>query len=396
MRYNILLFYPYNQSFTGGPRVVLNLSKTLDSHGFTPIVISQKASPLTDELDKTNLQYEIIPFPEVLDVYGGKTLGYSFLKKLASLRATIEYNLAMERVCKKYDVHAIWGRGVKSILLTALAAKRLSTPLLWDIGMEKESKGLMQYLHLIGLTTSDVVVTEGASQPVSIFGKATYSLFKSKFKAISPGIDPEIISRLKQKCFASKNDHEQQFRILTVATISPRKNQLMILEAVRKVREKYPQVCLDIVGPSVDENYFQQCREYVNKYHLKDCVVFHGWQEDIPRFMDAASLFVLASKNEGIPYVIHEAMHAKLPIVATPVGGIPDVIENGQTGWLVKNDSVDGLVDTIEFCLLNPDKLNLVAENAENFASLNLSTDNWSSNYISLFKKIISSKAIGS
>ncbi|MBT9312465.1 glycosyltransferase family 4 protein [Leptothoe kymatousa] len=389
MSFNVLLYYPYNQNFTGGPRVVINLAKVLTNRGFSPIVATQKASSLTDELCKANIRYEIIEFPEILDVYGGKTLGYSFFQKLASLRAISEYNHAIEKVCMHHNVKAIWGRGIKSILLTAKAAKQLSVPLVWDIGMEKESKGFMRFLHWIGLTTSDIVVTEGKSQPESIFKQPTYSIFRNKFKAISPGIDSERIATLKQKKPNKYTSEHEKFRIVTVATISPRKNQLMLIEAVNNLCGKYPQIQLDLIGPSADKDYLEQCKAYVEKNNLQDYINFHGWQEDIPRYMKNANVFALTSKNEGIPYVIHEAMHAKLPIVATPVGGIPDVIEHGHTGWLVKNNSKNELIKILESCLVSPEKSARLADNAEKFAAQRLSSDFWASSYVELFEKLV-------
>jgi len=72
-------------------------------------------------------------------------------------------------------------------------------------------------------------------------------------------------------------------------------------------------------------------------------VAFLGWRDDIPEIMQIMDIFVLPSLNEGMGRVLVEAMAAGKPIVASSVGGIPDLVKHGQNGFLVEPGDVNGL-----------------------------------------------------
>jgi glycosyltransferase involved in cell wall biosynthesis len=386
-----LLFYvPYRHSLTGGPRVLLNLLTRLDRTQVQPIAVAQQESPFTDQLRQSQIETVIVPFPPILAVYHEGVFAYSLVDKLRSAKALLDYNQQIAEIGRRYQVQGIWGRNVKTILLVGMAARRLGVPLIWDIGMEKESRGLMQVLHWIGLSLATVVVTEAAIQPSQIFDPIAVKRFASKFIAIHPGIDSERVAALLTKPEPSPvaSQVRDRFHILTVGTIHPRKNQLLLLRAIQDLVQRYPQLRISFVGAATDEAYFSACQQFVQDQALEPYVDFLGWREDIPALMQQADLFVLCSQNEGIPYVIHEAMHAAVPIIATAVGGIPEAIESGRTGFLVAKEDVTQLQQAIEHCLTHPDACVSVGQRAREVAAEKFSVTKWSSQYNSLLLRL--------
>jgi glycosyltransferase involved in cell wall biosynthesis len=85
--------------------------------------------------------------------------------------------------------------------------------------------------------------------------------------------------------------------------------------------------------------------------------------EKIPDYLDQADIFVLPSLSEGLPIVILEAMACGLPIVATRVGGIPDIIEEDVNGYLVESGDFQGLADKIIFLLENQPLKHRISKN---------------------------------
>jgi len=90
---------------------------------------------------------------------------------------------------------------------------------------------------------------------------------------------------------------------------------------------------------------------------IGDRVIFTGWRRDLDRIYADLDVLVNTSINEGTPYAIIEAMAARVPVVATSVGGVPDIINSEMTGYLVSGDDVNSLVDAIYCALKTPDAI---------------------------------------
>jgi len=131
---------------------------------------------------------------------------------------------------------------------------------------------------------------------------------------------------------------------LTVARLSPEKNIANLLRAAALVRDGDAAFRLEIAGDG-------PCREdLVKQAHelkLNDIVKFLGEVRDVPGLLSRAGLFVLPSKSEGISLTLLEAMARGLPVVATKVGGNPEVVLDGQTGILVPSDDAPALARAI-------------------------------------------------
>jgi len=88
---------------------------------------------------------------------------------------------------------------------------------------------------------------------------------------------------------------------------------------------------------------------------LQDRVAFLGAIPDAARLFEGLDLFVLSSRSEGTPMVLLEAMGASLPVVATEVGGVPGVVRDGSSGWLVPSEDRQALAAALEEALLDPE-----------------------------------------
>jgi len=98
----------------------------------------------------------------------------------------------------------------------------------------------------------------------------------------------------------------------------------------------------------------------------KDRVLFLGYRKDVERVLGALDLLVLASRaSEGVPQAILQSMALRVPVLATRTGGIPDVVEDGETGFLVERDDPDGLAERISWILLrSPRELEPILDRA--------------------------------
>jgi len=116
----------------------------------------------------------------------------------------------------------------------------------------------------------------------------------------------------------------------TVGRLDPEKDQALLVRAVEPLLGENAR--LVVVG---DGEEAQRLRDLCFRLPQGRHVHWLGVRSDVPRLLSALDVFVLSSRTEGLPLVIPEAMAASLPVVSTSVGGIPGVIEDGVTGFLV-------------------------------------------------------------
>lgn len=127
----------------------------------------------------------------------------------------------------------------------------------------------------------------------------------------------------------------------TVGSLSPQKNQALLIRSAARV----PNMKVLIAGAGRLEGHLETL---IAELKLEDRVFCVGQQRDIPRFLSALDLFALPSITEGTSLALLEAMAARLPVLATDVGGNRAVLEN--TGLLVPSDDVDAMSDKLAWC----------------------------------------------
>lgn len=123
-----------------------------------------------------------------------------------------------------------------------------------------------------------------------------------------------------------------------------------LVEAVAKVKTVIPKIKLLIIG---DGPLRKELEAHVQRLELSGQVIFAGYRRDIPRVLETLDLFVLPSLREDMPLSLIEAMAMGKAVVATKVGGIPEVAVDGQTGILVSSQNEEALAEAISQILLN-------------------------------------------
>ena len=132
--------------------------------------------------------------------------------------------------------------------------------------------------------------------------------------------------------------------VTIVGRLVPIKNHALFLAAAQRVWQEMPEVRFVIVG---DGECRAELEEHTDRLGLADAVHFTGWRRDLSTIYADANVLVLTSRNEGTPVSILEAMAAGVPVVATAVGGVPDVLKDGELGTLVPPDNPTAMADAI-------------------------------------------------
>ncbi|MEM1435471.1 MAG: glycosyltransferase family 4 protein [Pseudomonadota bacterium] len=178
----------------------------------------------------------------------------------------------------------------------------------------------------------------------------------SKCSVILNGVDVESFAKV-----AHAYPPLEAPRLLHVGRLEPVKNQTLLLEAFAALLQKAPDAQLDIVGSGSVSAKLQQ---HARGLGIDAQVNFHGEQLDVLPFLAGCHAMVMSSHSEGTPMVVLEAMASGRPVIATAVGGLPDLIEPGVNGYLSEPGNAAELHLGIEQALAEPAQYQRLCEGA--------------------------------
>jgi glycosyltransferase involved in cell wall biosynthesis len=169
----------------------------------------------------------------------------------------------------------------------------------------------------------------------------------SRVVTIHNGIDPDRFARLPDQASARVSLGLPADRVLIggVGQLARYKGYDVLIRAFALVADRYPQVDLAIAGKGPLR---EELEALATQLGVRDRVHFLGFQSDVLRVLAALDIYALASMCEAFPYALLEAMAAGLPILATSVGGVPEVMEPGVTGHLVAPGRVDDMAGALK------------------------------------------------
>lgn len=170
----------------------------------------------------------------------------------------------------------------------------------------------------------------------------------------------------------------------TVGRLSPEKNQALLIEAMAKLLDATRRLVL--VGDGSERERLQSLARATGKPSL---VHFTGARKDPEACLAAFDAFALTSDTEGLPLGLLEAMAVGVPVVATAVGGVPDVVEPGLTGALVARGDRDGLTAELTRLATHPVAALEAARAARRMVLERHSTEHMVSTYESLYERVV-------
>ena len=144
--------------------------------------------------------------------------------------------------------------------------------------------------------------------------------------------------------------------LVCVGRLCEQKGQLLLIDAVRLLRERGVNVSLTLAG---DGELRSVIEELIRRYQLETNISITGWlgSDAVREQLIKARALVLPSFAEGLPVVIMEAMALKRPVISTFVAGIPELVTEGEQGWLVPAGDVEALAKAIQSCLETPPEI---------------------------------------
>lgn len=368
---------------TGAPRRLLTLASVLKRQEIEVCIASQSGSELLHAAGAEGHETAAMDAVGLLALRHGAVFGGGlwFRSKLAI--DLLRQNLRLMCCIRQRQGHAVWIRGSKGIAFGAIGTLVSGRPLIWDVDYEPPSRGVVRWLHRLGLWASRAVVFQYAAAPDAIFGPELAARYRHKFRAIIPGIDLEALRPLRVVRERRRRSIDEPFVILQVGSICDRKNQWVLIEAVRRLRQTRPDPAFEVwfAGGVFEVEYEEALRREIEVQGLQDVVTFLGWRSDVHELMAAADLLAMPSKDEGVPNTVQEAMAIGLPVAVSKAGGMPEVVVDGDTGWVVDMDRASDWATRIEWCLENADACEAIGRRGASYALRHFGTEYWGAEY---------------
>jgi len=305
--------------------------------------------------------------------------------------ASLTFTLSALPLIKRLNPDLIHAHELISPATTAIAARKLfGIPVVATVhGSGLSSDVLRLKRRFLGKTRLKILCREIAAFCVisAVIDRelATEGVPVQKRISIPNGVDTGRFAPLapaQKKALRSRLALPAEARIVIfVGRLAPEKRVDLLTGIWRSVRQAVPRALLLILGSGPEEAGLKQ--------RAGDGILFLGSQPDVTPYLQAADLFVLPSAAEGLSLALLEALACGLPVIATSVGGNPEVIRHLETGWLTPPDDPPALTEAI-VTLLEDEKLqSKLRENARAHAVQNYSLVKMADRLLDLYRQVL-------
>jgi L-malate glycosyltransferase len=334
-----ILFVMDTLNFGGTETQTVQVAERLHAAGSrVTVACLHTGGPLTDRLERIGIR--VVRFPThgtLLSCYGA----YQLLR------------LAWFIHRENFDVvhaHDLWANlmGIPAARLagapTVLSSQRDLAHLWWYTPARTRVIRLIHRLSTGVITNSDAVRQHVITQ---------FRIPCQRVSILHNGVDSDRFARARmdRKELFPGLPSECQLVVVLANMHSAVKGHHDLIEAARAVCHVIPRTKFVLVGEGQERTKIQ---EHVQDSSLQESFLFLGYREDVPELLSCCDLSVLPSTAEGFPNAVLESMAAGLPVVATRVGGVVEIIEDGVDGLLVPPQDPHALADAIARLLRDP------------------------------------------
>jgi glycosyltransferase involved in cell wall biosynthesis len=317
------------EAIGGAERDLIALLKTLDRHKWEPHVVCPGRGPLCEQLNTIAVPAHALSLPP-----WRKSLAL-FQRRSAVLRlGTLVDQIDPAMI----HVNDIWW---VPHTLQAVANRRCPVPIVAHVRQEIEPAKVKRY----GLDRARAVIaiSRQVEQSLTAGGVSVKNV-----RTVYSGID------LSEKPLTHENQAirrmvgvtNEAVLLGTVANLFARKGYEVMLRALPAIVDAVPTVHYVIVG-SDDHNYADRLKGLAHELKIADRVHIVGFQDPVQPFLASLDLYVHPALMEGFGIAVVEAMAMGKAVVATTTGGLPEVVEHGETGLLVPPGDAESLAETV-------------------------------------------------
>lgn len=387
-----ILFVHYSDSrLTGGERMTLQLIAGMRKSEYTPVLLTQRLSPLAEAALGSGIASLIVPLPKLLDHYDGEILRYSALRKCGSAAQLIVYNFELAKLLRRERISAVWCSNIRALLTVGFTVRVMGIPLVWNIWLARQFGRWTQAVYDFCYFLPTHIVTEYRSQSDAIFRRLAGN-GRAKISTVYTGIDVSSFKSLRPAISMPTSRTHDSCQLLTCCRVTPRKDLGCLLEAMAILSKRKQNIRLTIAGSPFsdrDQAYYQKLLEKIARDGTGSLVRFAEWHDDVRPMLEAADVYVSSSSDEGLPGAVREAQAAGLPVVATDAGGTREAVLNEVTGLIVPCHDAQALAAAIERLARDPILARQYGGEGRRRASELFSMEEFIQGYCAVFRRLL-------
>jgi glycosyltransferase involved in cell wall biosynthesis len=321
----------------GAERVLLNTIRLLPKDRFRASLITFKVDPSLSIFSDFPCPYHIFPIQ--------RTYGLSGIKAAWKLRRFIRHE-KVSIVHTFFETSDLWGGFIaKTAGNVSLVSSRR------DMGIQRSGKHDFAYRFI----SPHIDLISTVSEEVRRFCIQKDKLPPAKVQTLYNGIELEKIECAKpiENIHSSLGLQAGAPLIITVGHIRRVKGFDVLIKAAAEVVREFPNAGILIVGRTSEQKHLQELQALIASLGLQSNVRFTGETEDIYSLLKVCDIFVLPSRSEGFSNALIEAMACQVPSIASRVGGNPEAVVDGTTGYLFESEDTATLAKRILALLRN-------------------------------------------
>jgi len=337
--HRIAVYHAYPHQYAGAQRVVHELALRLPVHGWSVITVVPDNGPFPERLRRDALDACIVRAPRIWRSYGRALEGPLALPACALLPA---YWLKLARAFRALQVDVVHCNDHRGMLLAGPAARLAGIPVLWHL---HDAYGPRELTRFGGLVATHIVSNSRAT----LAALPVLASRRAKTSIVYFGIEAN-----RERC--SEPVANERPVVLCGARLHVNKGQDVLIQAVDLLRQREHNVLVQLAGQPQQgsERYVDQLHAVVREQGLHNHVAFLGFVEDNNSLWRSADVYVQPSREEPFGLGVLEAMMLAKPVVASAVGGLQELVVDGETGLLVPPEDPAALSGAIGELLSDP------------------------------------------
>lgn len=380
-----ILFYNHTNQVSGAEQVLLLLLAKLRRDQFETVLLSPGEGKLQSSARAVGVRCETVDPLLARFTWKPRVL----LRYLASFVSVVRQVRARVKHSSPQLIHA---NSIRAGLVISSATIGLRIPIVWhihDLLPNHPLSTVIRFFVLLRPPVRIVAVSQASADsltgdllrrfPRRIAVTVIHNAIASR--AVAP---PTRSGALRKEIRVRAGDS----LIGIVANLTPGKGQLELIHAFQDVLQRIPNAALLVIGSDIfnrAEGYRARLVAAAKSLGILDRVKFMGQQDDVPTIMRSLDLLVLNSKSEACPLVVLEGLASGVPVVSTAVGGVPELITHGETGWLVPAGEQEALAEAIVSLIQQPRLRASLAENGRRHVESNFTVEKFMAQWEALY-----------